>query len=102
MVQRKVITNNGAKNIRGKTVEAVLFASSWNNNIYTLVVDGVTETSIQDLTPSSLVTDEQLIELQTADITDGGQTKNTIILRANGNVPTTDIPICIYLRGESK
>ena len=116
MEQNKVITVNSAQalieesknlldtkvNVKGKIVEATLFASSWNNGVYTLYVDGVTETSIQDLTLSSSITTEQLNELQTANITDGGQAKNVIILNANGDVPTMDIPICVCLRGESK
>ena len=116
MGQKKVITINDVQSlidesnnlfatnidVKGKTVEAMLFASSWNNGVYILTIEGVTETSVQDLTPSSSITTEQLIELQDANIIDGGQTKNAIILKANGDVPTMDIPICICLRGEVK
>lgn len=90
------------EDVKGKIVNATLLAKNWVNGVYTLSVNGVTATSIQDLTPSSTITSQQLTALQAANITDGGQAVNTIILRANGDVPAMDIPIRICLRGESK
>ena len=80
--------------------EATLLASGWSGNTYTLTVSGVTATSTQEILPSVATTVEQLEALQGANIQDGGQSANTIILKAFGEVPTIDIPIRIILRGD--
>ena len=86
-------------------VSAVLFANNWSGDsapyTYTLSVTDVTTTSNQELLPALNITSEQLTALQAANIQDGGQTANTIILKAFGDKPTIDLPIRVILRGDS-
>ena len=89
-----------------KTVEATLFVANWTGDAapytYTLVVEGVTKTSNQEILPTANITWEQLIGLQGTNMIDGGQDTNTIILKATKNKPTVDIPIRIILRGDAQ
>lgn len=86
-------------------VNETLYASSWTGDSapynYTLAVTGVTATSNQELLPALQITSEQLTALQAANIQDGGQSANTIILKAFGDKPTIDLPIRVILRGDS-
>ena len=90
---------------KSTTVSATLSASSWSGDsapyTYTLAVTGVTATSNQELLPALNITSEQLTALQAANIQDGGQTADTIILKAFGDEPTIDLPIRVILRGDS-
>ena len=81
-------------------VDATLLASSWVGNEYTLAIVGVTLTSIQELLPSLTITEDELGELQSANIIDNGQEENIIKLKAIGDVPTIDIPLRIIMRGD--
>ena len=91
--------NQALASFLSTTVDTVLQASAWVDNTITLTVQGVTATSIQEIIPSTTITQEQLEALQSANIVDGGQSTNTIILKAFGDVPTIDIPITVLLRG---
>lgn len=86
-------------------VELTLSASSWTGDsapyTYTLSVTDVTTTSNQELLPALNITSEQLTALQSANIQDGGQSADTIILKAFGDKPTIDLPIRVILRGDS-
>ena len=88
-----------------ETVTATLLAVSWTGDAapytYTLAVTGVTANSNQELLPALNITKEQLIALQAANIQDGGQTADTIILKAFGDKPTIDLPIRVIGRGDS-
>lgn len=65
---------------------------------YELSVDGVTETSNQEIMPADGITDEQMYHLQGANLQDGGQDTNKIVLEAFGVKPSIDIPIKIIMR----
>lgn len=84
---------------------ATLFASSWTGDYapytYTLAVTGVTANSNQELLPALNITSEQLTALQAANIQDGGQAANSVILTAFGDKPTIDLPIRVIVRGDS-
>lgn len=86
-------------------VNETLSASSWSGDsapyTYTLAVTGVTTSSNQELLPALNITEEQLTALQSANIQDGGQSADTIILKAFGDKPTIDLPIRVILRGDS-
>ena len=86
-------------------VTATLSASSWSGDsapyTYTLAVNGVTATSNQELLPALNITEEQLTALQAANIQDGGQSADTIVLKAFGDKPTIDIPIRVIVRGDA-
>lgn len=90
--------------IMGDEIETTLLASNWSGDSapysYTLSVNGVTATSSNDLNPSLSITSEQLGALQAANIIDGGQSADTIILKAYGNKPNVDIPIRVHVKGE--
>ena len=88
-----------------ETVTATLLAASWTGTsapyTYTLTVTGVTANSNQELLPALNITEEQLTALQAANIQDGGQSADTIILKAFGDKPTIDLPIRVIVRGDS-
>ena len=88
-----------------ETVTATLLAASWTGDAapytYTLAVTGVTTTSNQELLPALNITKKQLIALQAANIQDGGQAVNSVILTAFGDKPTIDLPIRVIVRGDS-
>ena len=77
-----------------------LVASSWTDKTYALNVEGVTDTSVQEILPDVYITPEQLEALQGANIVDGGQLTGVLVLKAFGDVPTIDIPIRVVLRGD--
>ncbi|WP_195983949.1 hypothetical protein [Clostridium sp. D33t1_170424_F3] len=86
------------------TLEKTLLSSGWVGSAppftYTLSVAGVTTTSNQDILPDLDITEEELNALQAANIQDGGQAANSIVLKAWGSKPETDIPIRIIIRGD--
>ena len=90
---------------KSTTVSATLSSSSWSGDsapyTYTLAVTGVTTSSNQELLPALNITEEQLTALQSANIQDGGQSADTIVLKAFGDKPTIDLPIRVILRGDS-
>lgn len=85
------------------TTEATLAAASWSGDsapyTYTLTVNGVTETSTQEIVFATSINLEQLTAGQNANIQDGGQSANTIVLKAWGEKPTVDLPIRVIMRG---
>lgn len=90
--------------IVGEETSVTLLAASWSGDsapyTYSLTVSGVTSTSTNDLNPSLSITSEQLEALQLANIVDGGQSTDTIVLKAYGTKPTIDIPIRVHVKGE--
>lgn len=85
------------------TTEATLAAASWSGAsapyTYTLTVNGVTDTSTQEIVFATSINLEQLTAGQNANIQDGGQSANTIVLKAWGEKPTVDLPIRVIMRG---
>ena len=86
-------------------VSAALSANNWSGDsapyTYTLSISDVTTTSNQELLPALNITEEELTALQAANIQDGGQTADTIVLKAFGDKPTIDLPIRVILRGDA-
>ena len=85
---------------KSSSITATLAAASWSNGSYTLTVNGVTATSVQEILPGASITSAELKALQKANIQDGGQSENKIVLKAFGTVPSLDIPIRVILRGD--
>lgn len=85
------------------TTEVTLSAASWSGDsapyTYTLTVNGVTDTSTQEIVFATSINLEQLTAGQNANIQDGGQSANTIVLKAWGEKPTVDLPIRVIMRG---
>ena len=85
------------------TTEVTLAAASWSGDsapyTYALTVNGVTDTSTQEIVFATSINLEQLTAGQNANIQDGGQSANTIVLKAWGEKPTVDLPIRVIMRG---
>lgn len=83
-------------------VNKILVTSNWSGTSipykYELELDGVTDTSNQEIMPADGITDEQLYYMQGANLQDGGQSTNKIILSAFAVKPPIDIPIKIIMR----
>lgn len=90
----------GAVAEKSTTVEATMLASGWVENEYTLIVDGVTADSYQEILPAIGISEEQLGALQGANIQDAGQREDAMVLKAYGDVPSIDLPIRVVLRGD--
>lgn len=90
---------------KSTVTDATLLATNWTGDskpyTYTLTVSGVTSTSNQEILPSLDITLKQLMALQSANLQDGGQSSNTIVLKCFGANPTIDIPIRVVVRGDS-
>lgn len=90
--------------MKSTIVEATLKWSSWKGSdvpyTYTLEVEGVTDTSNQEVLPAIDITTRQLQALQAANIQDGGQSTNAITLKAYGHKPPIDLPIRIVKRSD--
>lgn len=93
-----------AKANKSITITANLQAAGWTGTeapyTYPLTVSGVTATSNQEILPALGITTEQLDAMQAANIQDGGQSANTITLKAYGDKPTIDLPIRVIKRGD--
>ena len=87
---------------KSTVVNKTLLASNWFGTSvpyrYELAVDGVTANSNQEIMPADGITDEQMYHLQGANLQDGGQDTNKIVLEAFGVKPSIDIPIKIIMR----
>ena len=84
-----------------KDYEIFIVTAAWVETIpykYELELDGVTESSNQEIMPADDITDEQLYYMQGANLQDGGQSIGKIILNAFAVKPPIDIPIKIIMR----
>ena len=96
--------NNVSSTMAGQSVSVneTLLASNWSGTSipykYELELDGVTESSNQEIMPANDITDEQLYYMQGANLQDGGQSIGKIILNAFAVKPPIDIPIKIIMR----
>ena len=83
----------------------ILPASYWSGDTApytcTLAITGVGTSSNQEFLPGIDITEEQLTALQAANIQDGGQSTDSVTLKAFGEKPTIDIPIRVILRGDA-
>ena len=83
-------------------VDTTLTVSGWTGSsvpyTYTLSVNGVTATNINEINYSSSATDAQIEAYQNALLKDGGQSSGKIILKAMGDKPMINIPITIIVR----
>lgn len=81
-----------------------LYAADWRGEAapytYTLSVAGVTATSNQEILPALDITDAELKAMQAANIQDGGQQNNAIVLKAFGEKPKINLPIRVIKRGD--
>lgn len=89
---------------KSSIVDYTILSSGWSGTsvpyTYTATITGVTPTSMQEIIPSTSITQAQLEALQGANIVDGGQADNTIYLKAWGDKPTVNIPVRVVLRGD--
>ena len=97
-----VSPNTAAK--KSEEVTETLPAEGWGGSQapYTLMlsVDGVTATSNQEILPALDITETELAAMQAANIQDGGQQNNAIVLKAFGEKPKMDLPIRVIKRGD--
>lgn len=96
--------NVGGKNYDSHLVSTSFLYTEWTGTTapytYTLTISGITNTSNQEVLPSLSITQTELSALQSANIQDGGQSTDTMIILAWGSKPTIDIPIRVILRGD--
>ena len=61
----------------------------------------VTSTNINEISFKFNATQTQIESYQNALLQDGGQTENTIILKAMGDKPSVNIPVTIIVRHDT-
>lgn len=102
MTQAAINNISSTMEDKSTVVNKTLLASNWFGTSvpyrYELSVDGVTKTSNQEIMPADGITDEQMYHLQGANLQDGGQDTNKIVLEAFGVKPSINIPIKIIMR----
>lgn len=90
--------------LKSTMITATLSANVWSGTeapyTYQLTIAGVTATSAQEWLLPTNATMEQVEAAQAANILDGGQSANTVILKAWGDKPEIDIPVRIIKRGD--
>lgn len=78
--------------------------NSWNGSSapynQSFIVSGVTPTSVVEISLPSTTTKAQVEAFQKLNLQDGGQSTNTITLRAFGTKNTIAIPINVIVRGD--
>lgn len=95
-----VSTKSDKSTIQNKTLSSASWVGSVSPYTYTLSVTGITATSVQEILPTTDITEEELTALLGATLQDGGQSAGSITLKAWGEKPTIDIPIRVILRGD--
>lgn len=98
--------NNLGAAAKPVTADVTLLAANWTGSAapytYTLTLSGVTapgtNESKQDWTFAIDPDDADVDELRAADIIDGGQAVDTVILKARGTKPTRDIPVRVTVQ----
>lgn len=102
MTQRSIKNGLDCMLPKSKIVDVVLYASNWVGGsapyTYTLNIPGVTEYSHQDFIYAENKITRELIYLELANIQDGGQSKDTVILKAYNKKPTIDLPLRVLMR----
>lgn len=87
----------------GTTLSVTLASASWTGTAapytYTISNSAITATSMQELSPATDITADQLTALQNANIIDGGQAAGSMTLKAFGEKPSVDIPVRIIVKG---
>lgn len=96
------VAGEGGEAVAGKSTieDATLAAANWNGQEYDLAMEGVTTVSNQEILPALHIGEEALLALQKANIQDNGQEEGVMHLIAYGEVPATDIPLRVILRGD--
>lgn len=106
-VQAQINELGTVKANKSKDTDMTLLASSWITDgstglpSYVIQSDYITTTSNQEVIPGLNITADQLTALQAANLQDGGQITNGLIILAYGEQPTIDIPIRIIWRGDA-
>lgn len=87
------------------SVSATIAASGWTGEaapfVNSLSVEGVTESSIVDISLSSSATQEQAKAWMAGQFADGGQEEGSVTIKAFGNRPESDIPVTVIVRGDA-
>jgi len=85
-------------------LSSTLITTAWTGDTapftQTLTVTGATLTNVNEVLPSLTITTPQLEAYQSANLQDGGQDVNSVVVLAYGDKPTIDIPIRIIVRGD--
>ncbi len=86
-------------------VNATIVAENWTGEaspyINAITVEGVTESSIVDVSLSSAATQDQAAAWMAGQFADGGQADGIIKIKAFGKKPEMDIPITVVIRGDA-
>ncbi|MBE6907541.1 MAG: collagen-like protein [Ruminococcaceae bacterium] len=91
---------------KSKLVDVTLMAANWvedaGNGWWTQAVNvaGVTATSPNEILPALGITETQLMEFQSANVQDGGQSAGQITLKAWNFKPSINIPVRVIVRGD--
>lgn len=85
------------------TLSATIAAADWTGDAApfenSLSVEGVTESSVVDISLDSSATQAQAIAWMAGQFADGGQEENGVTIKAFGTKPEVDIPVTVVIRG---
>ena len=84
---------------------ATIAAANWTGEaapyVNVIIVEGVTESSIVDISLSSAATQEQAKAWMAGQLADGGQEAGKVTVKAFGGKPESDIPVTVIVRGDA-
>lgn len=86
-------------------VNATIVAENWTGEaspyVNAITVEGVTKSSVVDISLSSAATQEQAKAWMAGQFADGGQADGIVKIKAFGRRPEMDIPITVVIRGDA-
>ena len=91
-----VLAKNGNAGVNVTTQTVTLAANAWTSSSpyrQTVTVQGVTSDSLNIITAPENATSAQLETIYNANLSDGGQTTNSITVRAYGTLPNSNISV---------
>lgn len=104
-VQNSLTALNTSKANKACVFQISIFASGWTGDaapfVNSLSVEGVTESSIVDISLSSVATQEQAKAWMAGQFADGGQEEGSVTIKAFGSKPEADIPVAVVVRGDA-
>jgi hypothetical protein len=99
-----LVTDLQAKANRPIEYTFTLLSNGWSGTeapyTYTFTINNITADTVIEWLPAVDITTEQLQMLQDANIVDGGNSANSVVLKAWGNKPLIDLPVRYYISSE--
>lgn len=95
----KVDLTESVNSVKSNVIQITLSANGWVNNTQTISISGLGATQNGSIDIANSATMDQHTEARNARMTISAQDTGSLIIKANGVVPTVDIPVTITMIG---